>query len=328
MLSSFATPLSYSLNSYMRRKIFQYPKSGDYKTDFWGTHAVGLHPCGIAIAPWSGHLAICTYDAYTSENKPTGHLFIWKKMTDFCNRKKADYHYHMDRPQAVAFDNNETLYISSPENGTIHYTEDISVVPANMFWLDANATNKATNPRGMAFDDNNEMYVMCSNKDAGRNAGIVKVNNAANPDLRQMKEMLNAEQSGNEALALAIWEDKLYTTDLNGLAKRTSVNQYTIDENMLMNKKSMPDSCGYAGLTMDITSDGDQVYFTNLVDGNAFVTQWDVNSLSPNPTRNFKLGPNAGAYTAWGIAIYEGFILVADAARNQVKIIQETQLEY
>ncbi|KAA5532276.1 hypothetical protein F0919_15885 [Taibaiella lutea] len=328
MLSSFATPLSYLPNPYMRRKIFQYPKSGDYKTDFWGIHSMELHPSGIAIAPWSGYLAICTYDAYTSDDKPTGHLFIWKKLTDFCNYKKANYHYSMDRPQSVAFDNNETLYVSSPENGTIHYTEDINIAPDKMFRLDANATNNATNPRGMAFNDDNEMYVMCSNKSSGRNASIVKVNNPANPDLRQMQEMLNSEQSEPGALALAIWGDKLYTTDLNGLAKRTSVNRYAIDENILVNKKSMPDSCGHAGMTMDITSDGDKVYFTNLVDGNAYVTQWDVNSLSPNPTRNFKLGSDAGQYTAWGIVVYEGFIIVADTARNQVKIIQETQLEY
>lgn len=329
MLSSFATPLSYSLNPYMRRKIFQYPKSGDFKTDFWGVHSNGLHPSGIAIAPRSGYLAICTYEAHTSGENATGHLFIWKKLTDFCNGKKADYHYPMNRPQAVAFDNNETLYIASPENGTIHYTKDISTVPpANIFALDTDTTNNATNPRGMAFNDDNEMYVMCGNKDSERNASIVKITNPDNPNSRQMQEMVNSEQSGMNALGLTIWEDKLYTTDLNGLDKRTSVNRYSIDNNILVNKRSMPDSVGYAGMTMDITSDGDQVYFTNLSEGNAYVTQWDVNSLSPTPTRNFKLGPNAGAYTAWGVAIYEGFILVADAARNQVKVIHEAQLEY
>jgi len=328
MLSSFVTPLSYLPNPNMRRKIFQYPKSGDYKTDFWGMQSNGLHPSGIAIAPRSGHLAICTYDAPTADEMSTGHLFIWKKLTDFCNRKKADYHYPMNRPQAVAFDNNETLYISSPENGTIHYTKDISVLPpANIFALDTDTTNHATNPRGMAFNEDNELYVMCGNKESRRNASVVRVINPDNPNARQMQEMIHSEQSGMDALALTIREDKLYTTDMNGLDKRTSVNGYTIDNNILVNKRSMPDSCGYAGMTMDVTSSENHVYFTNLSDGNAYVTEWNIHSLSPTPTRNFKLGPNAGVYTAWGIAIYEGFILIADAARNQVKIIHEAQLE-
>jgi len=323
MLSPLATPLSYMPNSYMKRKIFQYPKAGCYFTDTWTGSSVKLHPSDIAIAPRSGHLAICAYELNAAGLPVNGHLLIWKKLTDFCNHKNADYHYKVNGPLALAFDNNEALYISSAKNGTIHFTETIHAAPVKMFRLESAA------PRGMAFDDENNMYAMCGSSDPCRQASILKISHQGDPFIRDVATMIHSEQSGKDALAVTIWDNKLYTTDLNGLAARTSVNRYIIEGNILINKESMPDTCGYAGMTMGITSDCEHVYFTSLTDGNAYVTQWDTNSISPHPTRKFKLGPaTAVKHSVYGIAVYEGFIIVADTARRQIRILHESQLEH
>ena len=316
--------------------LFPQISEGKINTSSFGRFMSYLHPCGIAISKTNA-IAICTYENFPHPDIPTsvsndrssltvggkkstnGHIFIWKSISDFSSKKQADYHYVMNTPEAVAFDNSGTLYISSPEMNRIYYMSNLAAAPTKYFELNATQTNNASNPRGMVFDSINILYVMCENIiDITKKSYIVKVTSPWNDRERNMSVLLGSDQKKNNALGVSLSNDsRLYTTDLNS----NEVNEYNLLTNSVIKTKTLSD----ASSTMDVLNNGNVTYFTNIAGGNANLVQWNSTN---NETKYINLGTTEGNYTAWGMAKYRNYIILTDAPRHQVRILKINNINW
>lgn len=283
---------------------------------------VGLHPCGIAISR-GGKVAITTYEG----DQADGSLLIWESYNDFKTGKTAKYEYKINDPEAVVFDNNEALYVADTYNGTIYYLKTIKDGPGRFYrvvggsasyFVDASGNaNSATNwnPRGLAVDASNNLYVMCENlQRSNLKSRIIKITNptSASPTRTTMS---GSDQSDNNAIGVAVYGNTLYATDL----KSNQVKKYTINGNSL----SLVKTLGDAGAALDVITDGTNVYFTNVAGGHSYAIKWNPNT---NDTKNIDMGaqlPGDQITTSWGMAIWGNDILIADAIHKTIKIVDK-----
>jgi hypothetical protein len=260
------------------------------------------HPCGVAVSS-AGVVAISTYEGDTKNGK----VAIWKSFSDFNSEKSPDYIYeNINDPEAVVFDTAGNLYIADTYNSKIYYTTDISKEPADSFSI-GNGNPSPSNPRGMTFDANGKMYVMCENISPEISSYVQTV---TNPTLssRTFAKLTNSEQSASNALDLCLNGNTMFITDY----KDTSVKMYSINfsTSALFYTKKLHN----AGGTLNVVSTGNNVYFTN--DG-GYLIKWDTTN---DDTKNILIG-TTGVYAPWGVALYSGNLLVADAAHNKVLVI-------
>jgi len=267
------------------------------------------HPCGIAVSA-SGNkaVAVSTYEGDT-EN---GRIFIWESLDAFYADEVAKYAYSVKDPEAVAFDGN-TLYVACTYYSKIFYTTDIAKAPTSFFYIDHEGNN---NPRGMSVKDGN-LFVMCENLYPNPKQSVVlKVSNPT-ASSRVFTTVGASEQpsANGNALSVFIKDNMLYTTDLNS----NTVSKYILatNGNSVQFNKRLND----AGATMDVTSDGgNYTYFTTIADA-CYLVRWNT---ANNETKNIKLGATDGLYAAWGVLFLDDKVLVADAPRHQVKIVDVT----
>lgn len=267
------------------------------------------HPCGIAISKM-GRVAVCTYEG----DRKDGSLYIWNTFSNFYDAKAADYKYTLNNPEAVTFDGNENLFISSVYNNRIYYMTDLSKAPTAYFDVIATGTtaaNKPWNPRGLS-TDGVTLYVMCENLYPNVHASsIVAVTTPAQAN-RTITVLEGSSQDKENALGVAYMKGNLYATDLFG----GKVRAYSINGNSL----SPTNSISGIGLPLDITSDGTDVYFTHIDNNQCLLKKWNPGSSSATLKEN--LGPVINNFAAWGLAKAAKYIVVADGARNRVRIIE------
>ncbi len=264
------------------------------------------HPCGIAVSTTGNKaVAVSTYEGDTQNGK----IFIWESLISFYAGEVAKYAYSVKDPEAIAFDGN-TLYIACTYDSKIFYTTDITKAPTDFFYIDYNGNN---NPRGMSVKNGN-LYIMCENLYPNpKKSKVLKVTNPTAGN-RAFAEVAASEQPSNNgnALSVMIKNDMMYTTDLN--SNTVSKYQLSADGSSVMLNKRLNN----AGTTMDVTTDGNNyVYFTTLADA-CYLVRWNTNT---NETKNIRLGASNGIYAAWGVHLLDGKLLVADAPRNQIKIL-------
>jgi hypothetical protein len=281
------------------------------------SYFINQHPCGVAISK-QGKVAVCTFEG----DRQDGKVYIWNCYNSFSTNKMYDYGYTINQPEAVAFDNNEALFIASPLNG-IYYTTNIAQAPTANFSI---VVNNNSSPRGMAFNAANEMFVMCENVKAGqvKPSIVVKITNPTSNN-RTQAEIQGTTQSASNALGVTVLGNNLFTTDLNG----NSINKYNVTGSNSVNKiNTLPG----ADLTMDLVTDGNYIYFTNLKGNNCNLVKWDLNDKSGDPTTHINKGmgitapcPNCDGYdyTVWGLALYGSDLIVCDAPRNQIRIFDK-----
>ena len=267
------------------------------------------HPCGIAISPTGKQaVAVSTYEGDTQNGK----IFIWESTDAFYADEPAKYAYSVKDPEAITFDGN-TLYIACTYDSKIFYTTDITKAPDSFFYIDFNDNH---NPRGLSVKDGN-LYVMCENLYPNPKKSIVlKVTNPT-ANNRTFSEVGASEQPSNNGNALSVFikNNEMYTTDLNS----NTVSRYQLGING--GSVQLSKRLNNAGTAMDVTADGvNYVYFTTLADA-CYLVRWNTAS---GETKNVKLGPANGLYAAWGVYFLNGKILIADAPRNQIKVVDVT----
>lgn len=267
------------------------------------------HPCGIAVSGM-GRVAVCTYEG----DRKDGSLYIWNSFSDFYDAKAATYKYTLNNPEAVAFDSNENLFISSVYNNKIYYMTDLSKAPTAYFDIiasNATAANKPWNPRGLS-TDGATLYIMCENLYPNVHASsIVAVTTPAQSN-RTITVLGGSSQDKENALSVAYMNGNLYATDLFG----GKVRAYSINGNSLVPTNSLSG----IELPLDITSDGTDVYFTHIENNQCVLKKWNPSSSSATLKENF--GPVINNFAAWGLAKAARYIVVADGARNRVRIIE------
>ena len=190
--------------------------------------SMNLHPCGTAlsnlIANSSGNTdswaAVCTYEG---EQTP-GHVFIWISAKNFLSTKgEPTQSAHPDYditgikdPEAVTFDKENNLYISSPSQGYIYYinvrnlpsaTPNMSA-PINIDGTQLSSyqpstfiNNTYTSPRGLTFDpDDGNLYVVMEYPGPSNNnstSAIVQIKNPATANPTGTLVSTNFSDTGN-----------------------------------------------------------------------------------------------------------------------------------
>jgi hypothetical protein len=271
----------------------------------------GAHPCGVAISN-SGRVAISTYEG---ENA-LGFVFIWNSFKSFNDGNAANSKLLVKDPEAVAFDSNDNLYISNTNDGWVYYVPKktsnglVNMMPSVTDSIYINTTN--SNPRGLAFDANNNLYVMCENLNNNGPSRIIKF---ANPVLQNKSNAValggSLVSNNTQALGVFVKGSQLYSTDLWG----QDVSIFNLNNNTLSKTASIKPLAGDPGNTLDVVADDRFVYFTNT---GGYLVKWDKGS----GTQNINIGKD-NYYVPWGIALYQNNIVVADAAHNKVQVFDK-----
>jgi hypothetical protein len=271
----------------------------------------GAHPCGVAISN-NGRVAISTYEGDVA----LGLVFIWNSFKSFNDGNPANSKLLVKDPEAVAFDSNDNLYISNTYYGWVYYVpKNTSNGLVNMIQsiTDSIYINTAnSNPRGLAFDANNNLYVMCENLNNNGPSRIIKF---AHPVLQNKNNSIalggSPVSNNTQALGVFVKGNQLYSTDLHG----QDVSIFNLNNNALSKTASIKPLAGNPGNTLDVVADDRFVYFTNA---GGYLVKWDKGS----GTQSINIGTD-GFYAPWGISLYQNYIIVADAAHNKVQVFDK-----
>jgi len=160
------------------------------------------NPCGIAVSK-SGIVAITEYkQPYGS----TGITKIWNSYSDLLAKKAPAQSIQSVGAEAVAFDNNENLYITETEqNARIVIYKKNMVNGVSTFQYLRIIQEGFINPRGIAFDSKNRLYLADDGKDR-----LLRFNDPLNSSAMSVVAAVFGNPKG-----LAIAADTLYLTAYN-----------------------------------------------------------------------------------------------------------------
>lgn len=119
-------------------------------------------PCGIAVSK-SGIVAVVQYNGFINYGS-TGTTSIWKSYADFSANKAPVQTFNSVGAEAACFDNDENLYIAETEAtaGIVAYRKTIqnnTLSYSRTTVIQGNVTGGFYNPRGIAFDSQNRLYI-------------------------------------------------------------------------------------------------------------------------------------------------------------------------
>lgn len=165
-------------------------------------------PCGLAISK-SGIVAVVQYNGFTAygSDATTG---IWSSFSDFMAGKAPVQTFTSRGAEAAAFDNNENLYITETEGtaGIVVYKRTMQINGwsyVRAIVIQGKVTGGFVNPRGIAFDSENRLYI--ANDGRGN---IVRITDPANNGPQQI---ICADLNGIKGLAIT--GSTLYATMYN-----------------------------------------------------------------------------------------------------------------
>jgi hypothetical protein len=157
------------------------------------------NPCGLAVSA-SGKVATTEYkQPYGS----TGITKIWNSYSDLLTKKAPAQTFQSVGAEAIAFDNNENLYITETEqNARIVVYKKSSVNGATNYIYQRIIQEGFINPRGIAFDSKNRLYLADDGKDR-----LLRFNDPLNSSTFSVVAGVFGSPKG-----LAIANDTLYVT--------------------------------------------------------------------------------------------------------------------
>lgn len=120
------------------------------------------HPCGLAVSS-NGRVATTEYkEPYGS----TGITRIWNSYTDLLTGKAPGQTFQSVGAEAIAFDHEENLYVTETEQNAriVIYKKNI-VNGASTYQYWKVIQEGFINPRGIAFDSHNRLYLADDGKD-------------------------------------------------------------------------------------------------------------------------------------------------------------------
>lgn len=157
------------------------------------------NPCGIAVSA-SGKVAVTEYkQPYGS----TGTTKIWNSYSDLLTKKAPAQTFQNVGAEAIAFDNNENLYITETElNARIVIYKKNTVNGVSTYQYSRVIQEGFINPRGIAFDSKNRLYLADDGKDR-----LLRFNDPLNSSTFSVLAAVFGSPKG-----LAIANDTLYLT--------------------------------------------------------------------------------------------------------------------
>ncbi len=139
------------------------------------------HPCGLAISK-SGKIAVAEYNGFNAYGS-NGTTSIWNSYADFLAKKAPLQSFSSRGAEALAFDNNDNLYVSETEGTAgIRVYRKLSLGNSGVITYQAWTLIQGgfINPRGLAFDDQNRLFI--ANDGVGN---VVRINDAFNNGVKQ-----------------------------------------------------------------------------------------------------------------------------------------------
>ncbi|TCD28574.1 hypothetical protein EZ456_04070 [Pedobacter psychrodurus] len=157
------------------------------------------NPCGLAVSA-SGKVAITEYkQPYGS----TGITKVWNSYSDLLAKKAPAQSFQSVGAEAIAFDNNENLYITETEqNARIVIYKMATVNGVKTYQYLRVIQEGFVNPRGIAFDSKNRLYLADDGKDR-----LLRFNDPLNSSSMSVVAGVFGSPKG-----LAIANDTLYLT--------------------------------------------------------------------------------------------------------------------
>jgi hypothetical protein len=138
-------------------------------------------PCGLAISK-SGKLAIAGYNGFKVYGS-FATTSIWNSYTDYVGGKAPMQTFQSRGAEALAFDANDNLYVSETEGTAgIRIYRKTSLGNSGVIQYQEHGLIQGgfVNPRGLAFDDNNRLFI--ANDGVGN---VVRINDAFNNGVKQ-----------------------------------------------------------------------------------------------------------------------------------------------
>jgi hypothetical protein len=286
-----------------------------------------LHPCGVAVSSKTGKVAICTYEG----DQAPGKILVWNTVQAFINKLPANGSYFLQDPEAVAFDTLGNLFISCTTAGRIYYTSTPLVAPTKYIYTPGNIYN----PRGLAFDKKNRLIALYEGQ--GTVSAVYRFDNPLlAPGIQPASTLLTNITDPSDPLYLsgkflgvslrngAATSMKIYLTNVAGM-----LSEYTYFTTGGIAGQTSKKTCATTGLAMDVATNGSQLYYTTMKGnvGQLYSAETTTSFSSVNfpattiPTLIDNVCVSTdGVNTAWGVAVYNNYILVAAAPENKVKI--------
>lgn len=209
-------------------------------------------PCGIAVSV-NGKVAVTEYkEPYGSP----GTTRVWNNYSDMLAKKAPIASWQNIAAEAIAFDKNENIYISETEQtaALVIYRKAIAngVTSYSYFKKIQAGFN---NPRGLAFDSHNKLYVADDGNDR-----LLRFNDPMNSDAMQVVAGVFGGLKG-----LAIQNDTLYVTayDSHRLYKCILNADGTFSTMAIVNMAGLVDVALYNGILALSTPDNSTVTLLN-----------------------------------------------------------------
>jgi hypothetical protein len=196
------------------------------------------HPCGLAVSS-SGKVAITEYkEPYGS----TGMTKIWNSYSDLLTKKAPVQTIQSVGAEAIAFDHNENLYITETEQNArivIYKKNTVNGVSTYQYWKVIQ--EGFINPRGIAFDSRNRLYLADDGKDR-----LLRFDDPLNSSAINVVAGVFGSPKG-----IAISNDTLYLTgySTNRLYKCALTEAGGLGEMMIVNTEKPVDVAAYQNIT-------------------------------------------------------------------------------
>ncbi|CAM3794621.1 hypothetical protein FLBR109950_01825 [Flavobacterium branchiophilum] len=277
--------------------------------------------CGIAYGR-SGGFAV-SYIHKIDNGKQIGKVKIWEKFGDFYNGNQPNKTHFVYNPEAIAFDADQNLYVSSTvDNKIVYFMKSDNWNTQNAFMVMANKVNPTSlsnpwNARGINFDENNDLYIMCENLHCNEctsnqvfPASVVKVTQPTSAS-RTMTEIQGSSQEKEQALGVAVGDGKMFTTDLHS----KKINMYNLNGTTATLSKTL--NINFTPLDIIYVKSEQAVYFTCVENSVSKVKKWNFNTS--NTAEEVKtISSNAVYPSSWGLAYVCDKLIVADGVNSKV----------
>ncbi len=294
------------------------------------------HPCGLAVSK-KGKVAVSTYEG---DNSP-GNIDIWFKFSDFLANKAPNSTFQIIDPEAIAFDANEALFISSTVPDQIFYKKDVTanVTSAPVTFIgDPTSPASIGNPRGLTFDDANNLIAVYEGYGAF-NSAVYKFSNPVSGPLTATLLIGQSSLMGARSLGVAIGHT------LGGASQLTYVTNYGTGTSATQNVKEFTDvtpipypvnhtTANNGGIVFDIaiTNDVshqslDTIYCTAAINGKCYLEWQLIPGFKPFSNLQQPICTENG-FDAWGVATFGQYVVVADAPENKVKVFLKKDLSF
>jgi len=195
------------------------------------------NPCGVAVSA-SGKVAITEFkQPYGS----TGITKIWNSYSDLLAKKAPSQTFQSVGAEAIAFDNNENLYITETEqNARIVIYKKNTVNGVSTYQYLRIIQEGFINPRGIAFDSKNRLYLADDGKDR-----LLRFNDPLNSSAMTVLAAVFGSPKG-----LAIANDTLYLTgySTDRLYKYELTQAGTLGKSVIVSLPKLVDVAAYGNI--------------------------------------------------------------------------------